>query len=142
MSDKTLVMVVGILILVVGGAIALYNYKARYRQWDSYQQTYIWKSVTVFPYALFGIIIGLIGLVTIVVGGASPLMEKKESVEKTHVTARENYPQGLIMEYQRKYPHNPSGVLEFHISRKVKEGKTREQAIEELAKESGPSELS
>lgn len=142
MSDKPLVMVVGILILIVGGAIALYNYKARYRQWDSYQQTYIWKSVTVFPYALFGIIIGLIGLVTIVVGGALPLIEKKESVEKADVTEREKYPQNLVKKYQRKYPHNPSGVLEFHISRKVKEGKTREQAIEELTKESEPSKLS
>jgi len=134
MSDKTVVMVVGILILLVGGAIALYNYKARYRQWDSYQQTYVWKSVTVFPYLLFGIIIGVIGLVTIVVGGALPHIEKKESVEKARMIEREKYPQGLVMEYQRKYPHNPSGVLEFRISRKVKEGKTREQAIKELTK--------
>ena len=136
MSDKTLVIVLGILILIVGGAIALYNYKVRYRQWDSYQQTYIWKSVTVFPYSLFGIIIGVIGLVTIVVGGALPLAEKKERVEKAHVIEREKYPQSLVMEYQRRYPHNPSGVLEFHISRKVKKGKTREQAIKELIKES------
>lgn len=42
----------------------------------------------------------------------------------------------LLAKYQRKYPHNPEGVLEFHISRRMKEGKTREQAVRALAKES------
>ena len=41
----------------------------------------------------------------------------------------------LLVKYQRKYPHNPEGVLEFHISRRMKEGKTRKQAVKELAKE-------
>jgi len=49
----------------------------------------------------------------------------------------DKYPEELANRYQRIYPHNPAGVLEFHISRKMKEGKTREQAIEELIKESG-----
>jgi hypothetical protein len=34
-----------------------------------------------------------------------------------------------------RYPHNPEGVLKWHIHKKMKEGKTREQAIEELTKE-------
>ena len=46
----------------------------------------------------------------------------------------EKYPKDLSAMYQHKYPHNPKGALEFHISRKIKEGKTREQAIEELKK--------
>jgi len=48
----------------------------------------------------------------------------------------EKYPKDLITKYQRLYPHNPEGVLEFHISRRMKKGKTREQAIKELTKES------
>ena len=49
----------------------------------------------------------------------------------------DKYPEELAVRYQRMYPHNPAGVLEFHISRKIREGKTREHAIEELIKESG-----
>jgi len=43
----------------------------------------------------------------------------------------------LLVKYRRRYPHNPEGVLEFHISKRMKEGKTREQAIKELVSESG-----
>ncbi|NIO38073.1 hypothetical protein GTO27_10290 [Candidatus Bathyarchaeota archaeon] len=48
--------------------------------------------------------------------------------------ARTRYPRDLFDRYVREYPHNPEGVLEWHIHKKMKEGKTREQAIEELAK--------
>ena len=50
--------------------------------------------------------------------------------------AWKKYPKALFNRYVRQYPHNPEGVLEWHIHKKMKEGKTREQAIEELAKES------
>jgi len=30
----------------------------------------------------------------------------------------DKYPEELAVRYQRMYPHNPAGVLEFHISRK------------------------
>jgi hypothetical protein len=46
--------------------------------------------------------------------------------------AWKKYPKNLFAKYVEKYPHNPSGVLEWHIHKKMKEGKTREQAIEEL----------
>jgi len=45
------------------------------------------------------------------------------------------YPEELLAIYSERYPHNPEGVLKFHISRRIKEGKTRKQAIEELVKE-------
>jgi hypothetical protein len=38
----------------------------------------------------------------------------------------------LLQVYRNKYPHNPEGVLEFHISQKMKEGKSREAALAEL----------
>jgi len=50
--------------------------------------------------------------------------------------AWKKYPKDLFAEYVERYPHNPEGVLEWHINKKMKEGKTREQAIEELIKES------
>ena len=46
--------------------------------------------------------------------------------------AWKKYPKDLFDEYVRQYPHNPEGVLEWHINKKMKEGKTREQAIKEL----------
>ncbi len=46
--------------------------------------------------------------------------------------ARKKYPKDLFDRYVREYPHNPEGVLEWHINKKMKEGKTREQAIKEL----------
>ena len=49
---------------------------------------------------------------------------------------KEGYPEELLAKYSEKYPHSPKGVLEFHINRKMKEGKTRKQAVEELIKES------
>lgn len=47
---------------------------------------------------------------------------------------KKRYPEELLAEYSERYPHNPEGALEFHISRKMKEGKTRKQALEELTK--------
>jgi len=32
----------------------------------------------------------------------------------------------------KQYPHNPTGVIEWHINKMMKEGKTRKQAIKEL----------
>ena len=42
------------------------------------------------------------------------------------------YPRDLLAKYAEQYSHNPEGVLEWHIHKKVKKGKTREQAIKEL----------
>ena len=73
------------------------------------------------------------------VGESERKMERPEElVLPTWLRPRHprKYPKDLMTKYQRLYPHNPEGVLEFHISRRMKEGKTREQAIEELTDES------
>jgi len=64
---------------------------------------------------------------------------QKKPNELPHVTPitqhpPQKYPDDLLVKYRHMYPHNPKGVLEFHLSRKMKAGKTREQAIEELKK--------
>ena len=72
------------------------------------------------------------------VGKSERKMERTEElVLPTWLRPRrpKKYPEDLITKYQRLYPHNPEGVLEFHISRRMKEGKTREQAIKELTEE-------
>jgi len=46
-------------------------------------------------------------------------------------------PKPLQDHYLLKYPHNPEGVLESHLARLIKEGKTREEAERELMKELG-----
>jgi len=45
------------------------------------------------------------------------------------------YASDLYAKYQKKYPHNPLGVLELHINRKMKRGLIREEAIKELQEE-------
>ena len=52
------------------------------------------------------------------------------------------YPKDLFAKYVKQYPHNPTGVLKWHINKRMKKGITRDQAIEELTKESGSSRLS
>ena len=63
---------------------------------------------------------------------------EEEAQKGIYVEQDERTPEelALLAEYQRRYPHNPEGVLEFHISTTMKDGKTREQAVKELAKES------
>jgi len=55
-------------------------------------------------------------------------LERKTNFEET----LKRYPKDLFAKYVEKHPHNPEGVLEWHIHKKMKEGKTREQAINEL----------
>ena len=55
------------------------------------------------------------------------LLEKGIGLE-----SQTKYPKELFAKYVKQYSHNPAGVLEWHIDKKVKEGKTREQVIEEL----------
>ena len=42
------------------------------------------------------------------------------------------YPKDLFAKYVNKYPQNAEGVLEWHIHKKMKDGKTRERATREL----------
>lgn len=55
------------------------------------------------------------------------------SAERLDVEMQTKYPRDLFAKYAEQYPHNPEGVLEWHIHKTMKEGKTREQAIKELA---------
>jgi len=61
------------------------------------------------------------------------------SVGRLDVETKTRYPRALFAKYAQQYPHNPEGVLEWHIHKKMKEGKTREQAIKELRKKRGGS---
>jgi hypothetical protein len=54
------------------------------------------------------------------------------SAERFDVETQTQYPSDLFAKYAEQFPHNPEGVLEWHIHKKMKEGKTREQAIREL----------
>jgi len=51
-------------------------------------------------------------------------------------------PEGLLEKYKIQYPHNPEGVLEWHIRKKMKENKAREQAIKELEEETTKKQIS
>jgi len=52
--------------------------------------------------------------------------------QRLGIETQTKYPRALFAKYAQQYPHNPEGVLEWHIHKKTKEGKTREQAIKEL----------
>jgi len=54
------------------------------------------------------------------------------SAQRFDAETQTKYPRVLFARYAEQYPHNPEGVLEWHIHKKTKEGKTREQAIKEL----------
>jgi len=55
--------------------------------------------------------------------------------QKLDVETQTKYPKDLFEKYVERYPHNPEGVLEWHINKKMREGKTREQATKELERE-------
>jgi len=46
-------------------------------------------------------------------------------------------PRPLLGRYQLKYPHNPEGVLKFHLEQLMSKGKTKEGAEHELMKQLG-----
>ena len=81
----------------------------------------------------FGFLSGILWLIDGVRmrGVEAPPVKKGIAFEE----AWKKYPKDLFAKYIEKYPHNPTGVLEWHIDKKMKEGKTREQVIEELSKE-------
>lgn len=54
------------------------------------------------------------------------------SRQRFDVEAKTRYPRDLLAKYAEQYSHNPEGVLEWHINKMMKEGKTREQTIKEL----------
>jgi len=52
--------------------------------------------------------------------------------QEIDLESQTKYPKDLFAKYVKQYPHNPTGVLEWHIDKEMKEGKTREQALEDL----------
>jgi hypothetical protein len=52
------------------------------------------------------------------------------------------YTKDLFAKYVERYPHNPRGVLEWHIHKKMKQGKTSEQVIKELEEEITKKQIS
>ena len=87
----------------------------------------------VIIWCLLGFISGLVwfidgftGVITLSKTGLPPLKQKIDLQSQT------KYPKNLFAKYVKLYPHNPIGVLEWHIDKGMKKGKTREQALEEL----------
>jgi len=94
-------------------------------EWTMYQLLSAWGG--------FGVISGILWLVDgVKIGEAKAPPTKKEVI----LEPQTKYPKDLLTRYMKQYPYNPTGVLEWHIQKKMKEGKTREQALEELSKES------
>ena len=62
-----------------------------------------------------------------------PMAHANPQVEAVH----EENVKRLLEHYHEKYPHNPDGMLEWHIMKIMKDGITREEAEEELAKQHG-----
>lgn len=90
-------------------------------------------------YSFFFVVLcvyGIVFLLGIVLLSSQGKMLYQPSRQRLDVKTQTKYPRGLFARYAEQYPHNPEGVLEWHIRKKMKEDKTREQAIEELAKES------
>lgn len=58
--------------------------------------------------------------------------KKRYPTSAQRLDGETKYPRDLFAKYAEQYPHNPEGVLEWHIHKKMKEGKTREQAVKEL----------
>lgn len=89
--------------------------------------------ITAFFLAFDGLVF-LFGL--LLISDPDRMVEDKRpyppSVQRLDVETQTEYPRDLLARYVEQYPHNPEGVLEWHIHKKMKGGKTREQAIKEL----------
>jgi len=105
------------------------------------------------PVTLKGVAVGLLGSIWFGLGFISGLlllidggkMREDKAPMKKEIDLEEawkKYTKDLFTKYVERYPHNPTGVLEWHIDKKMKEGITRERAIEELTEESEQSKLS
>ena len=91
------------------------------------------RMIDAFTFA-FDILVFLSGLLLLT--EPNKMLEDKRlyppSAQRLDVEAQTKYPRDLFARYAEQYPHNPEGVLEWHIHKRMKEGKTREQAIKEL----------
>ena len=85
--------------------------------------------LTVLAWSGLGFLSGVLWLVDGAKTGEDELLPSKKEID---LESQIEYPKDLLAKYLKQYPHNPIGVLEWHIDKKMKEGKTREQAIKEL----------
>ena len=109
----------------------------RYGSWQ-FQPTRYWNSGFFGWWIITGFVLPIFILI-FTVAMSTEIERPEEAITKAQLRSipKGKYPEELAIKYQSMYPHNPAGVLEFHISRKMKERKTREQAIKELIKASG-----
>lgn len=96
------------------------------REWVMYSLLLVW-----------GVLGSLSGVLWLVDGVRLGEVEAPPIKKEIDLESQTKYPRNLLAKYMKKYPHNPTGVLEWHIDKKMKEGRTREQAIDELTKENG-----
>jgi len=83
----------------------------------------------IFLWCGFGFVSGVLWLVDGAKMREVKVLPWKKEID---LKSQTRYPEDLLARYTKRYPHNPTGVLEWHIHKKMKEGKTREQAIKEL----------
>jgi len=91
------------------------------RDWTVYQVELAWGGL--------GFLSGAVWLIDGMMMEEVEAPPLKQGIE---LGSQTKYSKDLLAKYTKQYPHNPTGVLEWHIHKKMKEGKTREQAIEEL----------
>jgi len=91
------------------------------RDWLAHSLLLAWGGLTFLS--------GVLWLVDGAKMGGDEVPSLKKGIE---LESKIKYPKDLLGRYMGHYPHNPTGVLEWHISKKMREGKTREQAIKEL----------
>lgn len=84
--------------------------------------------ILAFAYSVLKIISGVL----LLLDGLRFRIDLFSLKQETGSASQTNYSKTLFTKYVERYPHNPEGVLEWHIRKKMKEGKTREQAIQEL----------
>ena len=94
------------------------------RDWMIYSLLLAWGGL--------GFISGVLWLIDGSKMGEGKVLPLKKEIDFEE--AWKKYPKDLFARYVERYPHNPEGVLKWHIHKK-KEGKTREQAMRELEKE-------
>ena len=91
------------------------------RDWTIYLLLSAWSGL--------GVMSGVLCLIDGARMGEDKALPLKKEID---LGSQTKYPKDLLAKYMKQYPHNPTGVIEWHIDKKMKEGKTREQAIKEL----------
>jgi len=128
-SKATLLFILGFALIFESGADALFI-----GRWMGFG-IYSWEAwiIIAFLLAFDGLVFLSGGLL---LSDQGKMVEDKglypPSERRLDVETQTEYPRDLLARYAEQYPHNPEGVLEWHIRKKMKGGKTREQAIEEL----------